>query len=492
MYKKKVHVHFVGIGGIGMSGIAMILKQQGYIISGCDSDTSQKSIQDLKALGCQIFEGNNTDGCKNNDIDILVYSSAIKNANPEIIAAQKRGIPTIPRAVMLAELMRTKYSIAIAGAHGKTTTTSLISHILIESGIDPTVIIGGHLKNISTNARLGHGDFLVAEADESDKTLTKLQATLAVVTNIDLEHLETYKNLDEIKDTFKTFLNNLPFYGKAFLCIDDENVKSILPIPHLKVVKYGLDKNLSDIYAQNVQLNPDHSIFDITIKSSFSLQADHSAVANNPVNNICHDLNQNSKIETLLGQIKINMPGIHNVKNCIAAIAVSLDLGLKFEQIVKAIENFKGIERRFCFRGTYNGAEIFDDYGHHPEEIKNTLAVARKRTRGSLIVAFQPHRYTRTSALWENFVETFAKSEIDRLVITDIYPASESPIENINSKRLVEEIKNRNPKLQIVYGAYDCELTSIKDYVKENAKENDLILSLGAGKITNLADKLQA
>lgn len=480
MYKKKAHVHFVGIGGIGMSGIAMVLKQQGYKISGCDADMHQKSILDLKAMGCEIFEGNNTENCKSKDIDILVYSSAIKNANPEILAAQKRGIPTIPRALMLAELMRTKYSIAIAGAHGKTTTTSLISHILIESGIDPTVIIGGHLKNISTNARLGRGDFLVAEADESDKSLVKLQATLAVVTNIDLEHLETYKNLDEIKDTFKTFLNNIPFYGKAFLCIDDANIRSILPMPHLKVIKYGInkeiDKEFADIYAQNIILNPDHSTFEIITRN---------------INSEFENFENNGIIsEKILGAVKINMPGIHNVKNCIAAIAVALDLGLKFETITKAIESFKGIERRFCFRGTYKGAEIFDDYGHHPEEIKNTLAVAKKRTKGKLIVAFQPHRYTRTNALWNLFIETFANSGIDQLLITDIYPASEAPIENINSKRLVEDIKAANPNLQIIYGEYTDDLKNIKEFVDLHVKENDLILSLGAGKITNLADKL--
>lgn len=509
MYKKKAHVHFVGIGGIGMSGIAMILKQQGYIISGCDSDMHQKSVLDLKSIGCEVYEGNNTEQCKNKEIDILVYSSAIKNINPEILAAQKRGIPTIPRALMLAELMRTKYSIAIAGAHGKTTTTSMISHILIESGIDPTVIIGGHLKNISTNARLGKSDFLVAEADESDKSLVKLQATLAVVTNIDLEHLETYKNLDEIKDTFKIFLNNLPFYGKAFLCIDDANIRSILPMPHLRIIKYGLDPELSDIYAKKVQLNPDNSIFEIVTKKTTATvtlekkEAKPAIILGSPLSNSTIDLiyQETQEAELVektiitetkesLGQVTLNMPGIHNVKNCIAAIAVSLDLGIKFEQIAKAVESFKGIERRFCFRGIYKGAEIFDDYGHHPEEVRNTLEVARNRSKGKLIVAFQPHRYTRTHMLWDNFVETFLNSKIDRLIITDIYAASEAPIENINSKRLVEEILKKNPNLQIVYGSYDDELTNIKNYIDAHVQENDLILSLGAGKITNLATVL--
>ena len=250
MYKQ-AHVHFVGIGGIGMSGIATILKHQGYTISGCDCDMDQQSVKDLTLIGCKVYHGNNTPACQDPSIDILVYSSAIKDKNPEILAAQARGIPTIPRALMLAELMRTKFSIAIAGAHGKTTTTSLISHILIEAKRDPTVIIGGHLKNISNNARFGGGDFLVAEADESDRTLERLHATLAVVTNIDLEHLETYQDIDDIKATFRRFLYNLPFYGKAILCVDDPQVCSLFPLPHIKVLKYGLDEN-ADVYEVQV------------------------------------------------------------------------------------------------------------------------------------------------------------------------------------------------------------------------------------------------
>jgi len=462
MYKKKGHLHFVGIGGIGMSGIAQILKFQGYEISGCDSDLTQKSIKDLKSIGCKIYQGNNTPECQNKDIDILVYSSAIKNNNPEIIAAQKRGIPTIPRALMLAELMRTKYSVAIAGSHGKTTTTSLISHIFIETKIDPTVIIGGHLKNISTNARFGEGNFLVAEADESDKSLTHLQATLAVVTNIDLEHLETYKNIEDIKETFKIFLNNLPFYGKAFLCSDDTNLMSLLPMPHIKIIKYGFDKKMADIYAKNVKLNPDDSTFTVFKKNE----------------------------KKPLGDVIIKMPGLHNVQNCLAAIAVSLDLGLKFKDIAKALENFKGIERRFCFKGTFKGAEIFDDYGHHPKEIKNTLEVAKKRAKNKLIVAFQPHRYTRTHKLWDQFIDTFLNCQADKLIITDIYSANEDPIAGINSQNLVKAINQKCPKLQVIYAPYDSELSQINKVVKGLATKDDLILSLGAGKITNLAKTL--
>lgn len=465
MYRKKAHLHFVGIGGIGMSGIAKILKYQGYTISGCDSDIHQQNVTDLKKIGCSIFEGNNTNQCNDTSIDVLVYSSAINNTNPEIVNAQQRGIPTIPRALMLAELMRTKFSIAIAGAHGKTTTTSLIAHILIEEKKDPTVIIGGHLKNISTNAQFGLGEFLVAEADESDKSLVHLQATLAVVTNIDLEHLDVYKDIEDIKNTFKQFLDNLPFYGKAILCIDDPHIQSIMPMPHLKTIKYGLNPDLADIYATNIILGKDYSQFHV-----------HTKVNNIPV---------------LLGTITLNMPGKHNVLNCLAATALALELGTPFARISTALQNFKGIERRFSFDGNYKGAEIFDDYGHHPEEIRNTLLVARNRTRNKLVVIFQPHRYTRTDKLWNNFVDMFMHSPIDHLIITDIYPASEAPIPAITSENLVKAIQQRCPYFSVSYAPYDPEFNAIRTTLNTVVAPDDLILLQGAGKINKLADYLK-
>jgi len=460
MYKKKAHIHFVGIGGIGMSGIAKILKFQGYEISGCDVDMSQKSVRDLLSIGCKIYEGNNSPGCHDKNIDILVYSSAIKLDNPEIVAAQKRGIPTISRALMLAELMRTKYSVAIAGSHGKTTTTSLISHILIEAQMDPTVIIGGHLKNISTNARLGKGDFLIAEADESDRSFLQLQATLAIVTNIDLEHLETYKDLDDVKQTFRQFLRNLPFYGKAIVCADDPNIRSILPIPYAKIVKYGFEHK-EDVWAENLFLGPDHSRFTVHTKEKGSC-----------------------------GEICINMPGKHNAQNCLASIALALDLNIDFQKIADAIASFKGIERRFSYNGLFQKAEVFDDYGHHPKEIVNTLSVARKRAKKKLTVIFQPHRYSRTHKLWDDFVETFATSNVDHLVITDIYPASEAPIENVTSKQLVRAIQEKNPQLTVSYEPFENSFESITEKLKKIAQSDDLILLLGAGKINRLAKTL--
>jgi UDP-N-acetylmuramate--alanine ligase len=457
MYKKKAHIHFVGIGGIGMSGIATILKFQGYKISGCDLDMDQTSVKNLKEIGAHIFHGNNTTQCQDSSIDIVVYSSAVKSRNPEIVAAQERGIPTIPRAVMLAELMRTKHGIAISGSHGKTTTTSLISHILIEALMDPTVIIGGHLKNISNNARHGDGDFLVAEADESDRSFLHLHATLAIVTNIDLEHLETYTDINDIKETFLRFLNNIPFYGKAILCIDDANIRSLLPIPHLKTIKYGITP-LADYYATDIDLQPDHSVYTLWHK------------------------------EQKLGTIHLNMPGRHNVLNSLAAIALARDLDVSFDVIAKALLNFKGIERRFTFKGTYMGADFFDDYGHHPIEIYNTLLVAKKRSKKKLTVVFQPHRFTRTHKLWNEFIDIFLESNIDHLIITDIYAASEAPIPEITSQNFVRAMQERNPRFSITYAPFDSEFKAIREQLEPLIGSEDLVLLLGAGKVNKITD----
>ena len=443
-----------------MSGIAKILRYQGYTISGCDADIHQKSVVDLKDIGCSIFEGNNTQHCADETIDIVVYSSAIRADNPEIVQAQARGIATIKRALMLAELMRTKHSIAVAGMHGKTTTTSLISHILIESKQDPTVIIGGHLTNISTNARFGHGDFLVAEADESDRSLLSLQATIAIITNIDLEHLETYRDLDDIKATFVQFLNNLPFYGKAIICIDDPQIQSILPMNHIKFIKYGMSAD-ADLSASNIQLEAQHSSFIV------------------------------NKHGIELGTIQLPMPGIHNVRNCLAAIATALELDVPFEQIQEACHSFKGVDRRFTYKGLYKNALVFDDYGHHPEEIKHTIAVARKRCTNKLTVVFQPHRYTRTQKLWNAFIDMFVQNPVDHLIITDIYPASEEPIDGVTSEQFVTELCKRNPSFSVQYITEKEQFAHIVTQLESITQENDLILLQGAGKITHLAKYLK-
>jgi UDP-N-acetylmuramate--alanine ligase len=509
MYKK-AHIHFVGIGGIGMSGIATILKYQGYTISGCDSDLDQHSIKNLTQIGCSIAHGNNSPACADPSIDILVYSSVIQGNNPEIVAAQQRGIATIPRALMLAELMRTKYSVAIAGSHGKTTTTSLISHILIEAQIDPTVIIGGHLQTISNNARFGESDFLVAEADESDRSFLHLQPTLAVVTNIDLEHLETYKDLEDIKHTFQQFLARLPFYGKAFVCADDENLASILPISHVTTVKYGLDSR-NDIFAQNIQLNATHSTFDVYQKQK-PLSCSHPEVTLSPLapsspkaspgyrlsapSPFAPSASRSERIEgnvskgQLLGRVHLNMPGKHNILNALGALALSLDLEIPFDTIAAALANFQGVDQRFTYRGTFQGVRLFDDYGHHPKEIEVTLEVARQCTKNKICVIFQPHRYTRTYHLWDNFLEVFLNSKIDHLLITDIWPASEQPIPDVTSSRLAQELQAHNPSFSVSYAPYERSLEEIEAYVRANAHKYDLILFLGAGKVNKLAHTL--
>lgn len=468
MYKKREHIHFMGIGGIGMSGIAEILRLKGYIVSGCDAATVGKTIDHLKSIGCTISCGHD----KNHilDADVLVYSSAVDKQNPELLAALEKGIPVIPRAIMLAELMRTKYSVAVSGTHGKTTTTSLISHIMIEAGLQPTVIVGGVLKSINNNAQLGGGNFLIAEADESDKSLLYLNPTMAVVTNIDNDHLDTYKDIEDIKDTFKNFLARLPFYGKAFLCIDDPNIQSILPLQHINVVKYGLSEN-ADLMGKIIELGRASTIFDIY---------------KNQV-----DLKSGTSLQTLLGRVTLNIAGIHNVLNSLAATALCLEAEISFETVRQALESFRGVERRFEFKGIYNGADVFDDYGHHPTEIKNTLLVAQKRKNKKLHVVFQPHRFTRTQKCWDQFVEVLAgvdsTYQIDTLHLAEIYPASEKPIPGITSEVLAQAIRERNPNLKIqCFATYDDIKVSLQNIVGQG----DLVLTIGAGKINKVGESL--
>lgn len=489
MYTKQRHIHFMGIGGIGMSGIAEILRLQGYIVSGCDLSCvvpkkdihTAKILSDLQEIGCTLYPEHSADHI--NSADVLVYSSAIDKNHPEIVRALEKGIPVIPRAIMLAELMRMKYGIAVSGAHGKTTTTSIISHILIEADFDPTVVIGGVLKNISANAKLGGGDILIAEADESDRSLLYLNPCIAVVTNIDAEHLDTYKDLADIKQTFKDFLSRLPFFGKAFLCIDDPNIASILPLPHVCTVKYGLTKN-ADVYGKVITLEKTHSIFEVYVNTNSAYYRDvflRKAKSARP------ESKKDGEFE-LLGQITLNIPGEHNVANSLAAIGLSLELEVPFERIQNALKIFKGVERRFEFKGLCKGTEVFDDYGHHPTEIQKTLIMAQRRTNKKLHVVFQPHRFTRTQKLWNEFVETFAGNKnISTLYLTDIYPASEKPIPEITSQNLVKAIQAKNPNIKVFYcSSYDEIIKNVPEFLGDG----DLLLTIGAGKVNQIGEKL--
>ncbi|MBY0352880.1 UDP-N-acetylmuramate--L-alanine ligase [Candidatus Babeliales bacterium] len=464
MYKKREHIHFMGIGGIGMSGIAEIVKLQGYTVSGCDASCEGKTITHLESIGCTVFKDHNASHVHN--ADVLVYSSAIKKDHQEIVAALERSIPVIPRALMLAELMRTKYSVAVTGAHGKTTTTSLISHIMIEAQKNPTVIVGGVLKNIDSNAQFGDSNLLIAEADESDRSFLYLNPTMAVVTNIDTEHLDTYRDLDDIKQTFQNFLARLPFYGKAIVCIDDPNLCSILPLPHISTVKYGLSSK-ADIMGKIISLGASQSVFDV-----FS--------------------NKDSKnTPTLLGRVMLNIPGEHNVLNALAALSLCLEFDISFETIAKALTTFFGVERRFEFKGTFKGTDVFDDYGHHPTEIEKTLIVAQRRTVGRLHVVFQPHRYSRTEKLWDEFVNLLASAKsrfgVETLIIADIHAASEEPIPNITSQRLTQAIQAKNPELTVLHCS---DFSQIVQVLENIAQPNDLVLTIGAGKIYQVGSEI--
>jgi len=463
MYTKNLHIHFVGIGGIGMSGIAKILKQSGYTVSGCDPDINQETIDQLQQLGCLIYEGNNTRQCRNQIIDILVYIPMYEHTIPTISAeiqhARNSGIPTITRAQMLAELMRTKYSIAVTGSHGKTTTSALIAHILLCASYDPTIVVGGNLKNISSNAYSGSGDFFVAEADESDRSFLQLNPTLAVITNIDLEHLETYSDLDDIKNAFMQFINKVPFYGKAIVCIDNENIAALRPLLTAKLLTYGIH-NSAHIQGKNIQLHATNSSFDV-------------------YNN-----------DTKLGSTILPLAGIHNTYNALGAITLALEIGIDFTTITQNLASFSGVDRRFSFHGIYQGAEIFDDYGHHPEEITCAITVARKRAKNKLTVVFQPHRYTRSEKLWNHFITSFSQQTIDTLIITDIYSAGEHPINNITSENMVKALKSAHPLLNVMYIPFSDDFDKIKEKIAQITQPNDLILFLGAGRMHLIAQQL--
>jgi UDP-N-acetylmuramate--alanine ligase len=444
MYLKKYHIHFVGVGGIGMSGIAELLLNLGYKVSGSDIQSSDITDR-LKSLGGKIYKGHAQKHVS--DADVVVTSSAVDSTNPEVQAAEQASIPVIPRAEMLAELMRLKYSVAIAGAHGKTSTTSIVASVLAKGGLDPTVVIGGKLKSIGSNAVLGQGDYIVAEADESDGSFLKFSPTIAVVTNIDREHLDFYADLDEIKTVFLDFLDRIPFYGLAVLCLDNEPIQDLIPKIKKRYTTYGMNSQ-ADFQIRDVEFESQ--------KSRFSIH---------------HGGKQ-------LGQIRLNLPGLHNVYNATASIAVAQELDIVFDDIKSALESVEGVQRRLEIKGEINDITVIDDYGHHPTEIKTTLqALEENWPDRRKVVVFQPHRYTRTQALYDDFTRAFYQSDL--LVVLPIYPAGEKKIEGINSRKLCEGINAHGHKE--VHYASDFKQASA--CLEDMLKPGDILLTLGAGDV---------
>lgn len=459
MYRKPYHIHFIGIGGIGMSGIARLLLHAGYTVSGCDAQSNQKSCLQLAALGAEIYEGNNSTQCGYESINCIVYSTAISQNNPELIRARERNIPIMHRATMLAELMRRKFGISISGAHGKTTTTGMVAHMLLENDRDPSIIIGGFLHGINTNAHPGRGEFFVAEADESDRSLLKLPSAIAVVTNIDKEHLETYRDLDDIKETFAQFIAQLPAYGCAIMCIDNEHVRTLIPQLNKRIITYGFSED-ADIRGINI----------------VNTNTENSCIVKRGIQE--------------LGTLSLTIPGVHMLQNALAAVTVGLEIGLPFHAIAETLATFKGVERRFSYHGTFQGAAVYDDYGHHPNEIIPTIQMARQKTKGKLILVFQPHRYSRTQGLWHEFITTLGTLPVDQLIVTDIYSAGEPPVSGIESTRLVTDIKKQYPDAPVLHVPYTPDHQNLVNALTPNLAQDDLLLLMGAGTIYTLAKTL--
>lgn len=467
------HLHFIGIGGIGMSGIAEVLYNLGYQVKGSDIAENNNTNR-LQKIGIPVSIGHKAENV--HDAQVVIVSSAVKNDNPEVIAARNFGIPVIQRAEMLAELMRLKFSIAISGTHGKTTTTSIAASLLEAALMDPTVVNGGIINAYNTNARLGTGDWTVVEADESDGSFVKLPATIAVVTNIDPEHMEFYGNIDALKQAFLKFVGNIPFYGLAVLCADHPTVMEIASeITDRRITTYGFDQNAM-IRAVNIRMSAEGTTFDVDINRPL------------PHPTLMHS--QLAKIKALPKRIKdlfLPMVGKHNVQNALSAVAIAQELGLGEDIIRKAFMSFKGVKRRFTKVGVSEGVTIIDDYAHHPVEIKTVLDAARQATTGKIIAVMQPHRYSRLSYLFDQFVTCF--KGCDQLIIAPVYGAGEEPIEGITSEKLAKAVRQQGD-VQNVFEIEDAK--EIAYLVRRIAKPGDLVLCLGAGSITYWAASLPA
>ncbi len=442
-------IHFVGIGGIGMSGLAEIMLNQGFKVSG--SDLARSEITDrLKNLGAEIYIGHSVSNL--DDADVLVYSSAVNIDNPEVKEALSRKIPVIKRSEMLAETMRMKYGIGIAGTHGKTTTTSMVGLVLTEGGIDPTIIVGGKLSGLGgTNARLGNGEYIVVEADEFDRTFLKLTPSIAAITTLEQEHLDTYKDLDDIKSAFVEFANKVPFFGFVVLCLDEPALQDIIPMINKKIITYGLTSQ-ADIRATDIEQNGFQSSYTVNYKGEN------------------------------LGRITLNLPGVHYIKNSLVAVIIGKELGIGFETIKKALESFTGVYRRFETKFS-NDILVIDDYAHHPTEINATLAGIRNAWNRRLVVVFQPHLYSRTRDFYKEFGRSFLNSDL--FICTDVYPAREKPIENVSGKMIADIAKDYGHKNVI----YEPDKTKIPQLLLDVQKPGDLIITMGAGDIWKYGEK---
>ncbi len=462
MFAKIQRIHFVGVGGIGMSGIAEVLLNLGYKVSGSDLKNSAVT-QRLASLGAAIFEGHRAENAVG--AEVVVTSSAIAVENPEVSEAHKLHIPVIQRAEMLAELMRLKYGIAIAGMHGKTTTTSMVAAVLAAGGLDPTVVVGGRVDAMGSNARLGKSQYLVAEADESDRSFLKLSPILSVVTNIDREHMDCYRNMRDVKKTFVEFMDRVPFYGMIVACNDDPLLRRLLPEVQRRTVTYGTKRG---------------SDFLIKLSEAAALESG--------------DARPLSRFRVIyrkqdLGEFTLHVPGVHNILNATAAIAVGIGLDVSVDSVRTALDQFRGVDRRFQLRGQAAGVSVIDDYGHHPTEIKATLAAARQCGYRKVHVVFQPHRYTRTRDLMDDFTTAFA--DADSLFVLDIYAASESPIEGLSGEILAQRIFEKGGKSAHFANSFADAVESAAGA----AQEGDMILTLGAGSVSQLGplivDKLK-
>jgi UDP-N-acetylmuramate--alanine ligase len=467
MFAKIQHIHFVGIGGIGMSGIAEVLLNLGYKVSGSDLKSSAVT-QRLASLGASTFEGHRAENVTG--AEVVVTSSAIALDNPEVAEAHRLRIPVIQRAEMLAELMRLKYGVAIAGMHGKTTTTSMVAAVLAAGGLDPTVVVGGRVDAMGSNARLGKSQYLVAEADESDRSFLKLTPILSVVTNIDREHMDTYRNMRDVKKTFLEFMDRVPFYGMIVACNDDPILRRLLPEVQRRTLSYGTKRG---------------SDFLIRIPSPAGTECaqpaaqDATKVGQPPVNRFHVSYGKAGERKEDLGEFTLHVPGVHNVLNATAAIAVGLGLDIRIDAIRAALDQFRGVDRRFQLRGHAAGVSVIDDYGHHPTEIKATLAAAKQCGFHKILVIFQPHRYTRTRDLMEEFTSAF--TDADSVFVLDIYAASEKPIDGVTGEALARRISESGKKAQYVASFADAIST-----VSVIAQDGDMILTLGAGSVSQL------